>query len=636
MKVLELHFNPKAKKDVILDTFYYEPENSQEKKLGYLLLAGELNNVLPSHNRFLKNLAHFIKVRFYSFKENRPQACLKKTLKQTNQFLEKITKQGDVAWISNLNFAILNLYSEYKLSFTKHGDIEIFLARANKVLNIGKNLKIEEIEPYPLKIFFNIAFGKLEPEDKVLIMSKQVAQAFLNQGIIEKIGLLGHLDEKKLNQILNQVKKDITGICLLVSLEKKPQKQKEKRLIFKPKIAAYFPKIDFLTTFSKFNYPARLQAIIQGLLASWALIKKKKNLNLILTFIFLLILGWILGIIKENRQTGIIKQKLELAQEKIDQASALLILKKNEQANDLFLSALAQIKPFINTNGPLENEIIQINQDIEANLSDLNKMTIIQDPELIFEFGAKFTPQKIIVLNNKLYFFSPYFENIYELDNKKIKTITIQQKFNSAAVTHNAILFFSKPDQIFPFKNGNFEPIFSLSCEGLELAHPFSFKENLYFLDKKQGQIMKYPYFGGFQWGEPKKWSISPLGEQAAGPISVDGSIWALQQNNLINKYYAGRLQKTFEIKVFPFCEEPIKIWTSNILPYLYVLEPKQKRIIILDKPYTNELVKGKQAQIVKQYQSEKFDNLKDFAISQNGKAIYLLNGTKVYLVSFE
>ena len=147
---------------------------------------------------------------------------------------------------------------------------------------------------------------------------------------------------------------------------------------------------------------------------------------------------------------------------------------------------------------------------------------------------------------------------------------------------------------------------------------------------------MKYPYFGGFQWGEPKKWSISPLGEQAAGPISVDGSIWALQQNNLINKYYAGRLQKTFEIKVFPFCEEPIKIWTSNILPYLYVLEPKQKRIIILDKPYTNELVKGKQAQIVKQYQSEKFDNLKDFAISQNGKAIYLLNGTKVYLVSFE
>jgi len=65
------------------------------------------------------------------------------------------------------------------------------------------------------------------------------------------------------------------------------------------------------------------------------------------------------------------------------------------------------------------------------------------------------------------------------------------------------------------------------------------------------------------------------------------------------------------------------KIFTSATLPYLYLLEPVQKRIIILDK-------KG---QIVKQFQSQKFDNLLDFAISENGKTIYLLNGLKVYKI---
>ena len=619
MKVLELHFNPKAKKDVILDTFYYEPENAREKKSGYLLLAGELTNALPSHNRFLKNLAHFIKVKFYSFEVHRPETCLKRTLKQANQFLEKITKQGDVGWISNLNFAILNLHSKYKLNFTKNGDIEIFLVRAGKVLDIGKNLKIEEIEPYPLKIFFNIGSGRLEPEDKILIMSKQVAQVFLNQGIIEKIGLLDCLDEKKINQILNQVKKDIIGICLLVSLEKKQKKQVEKRSV-----------IRFSPVFPKFNYPARLQAIIQRFLTSWILIKKKKNVNLVLIFCFLLVLGWLLGIIKENQKTGLIKQKLETAQEKIDEAGALLILKQNERANDLFLSALEQIKPFIKINGPLENEIIQMAKNIEVNLFDLNKMTIIQDPELIFEFtphhydGEGFTPQKIIVLNNKLYFFSPYFENIYELDNKKIRVITTKEKFNHATAVSNDILFFSKPNSIFALSANNLsQPIaLKLPLESSELTSPFSFKSNLYFLDKKQGQIIKYPYLGDSAWGEPEEWS-TPHQYIGGGSIAVDGSIWVLQQNNLIDKYYAGKLQKTFEIKVFPFCQEPTKIWTSSTLPYLYILDPKQKRIIILDK----------QAQIIKQYQSTKFDNLKDFAISENGKAIYLLNGSKVYLI---
>jgi len=74
-------------------------------------------------------------------------------------------------------------------------------------------------------------------------------------------------------------------------------------------------------------------------------------------------------------------------------------------------------------------------------------------------------------------------------------------------------------------------------------------------------------------------------------------------------------------LNFFPAAENLSKIFTSSSLPYLYILEPAQKRIIILNKS----------GEIIKQFQSEKFDNLLDFAISQNGKTIWLLNGLKVY-----
>jgi len=54
-------------------------------------------------------------------------------------------------------------------------------------------------------------------------------------------------------------------------------------------------------------------------------------------------------------------------------------------------------------------------------------------------------------------------------------------------------------------------------------------------------------------------------------------------------------------------------------------LEPSQNRIIILSK----------QGEIIKQFQSPEFDALVDFAVSGDGKKIYLLNGLKVYQIEF-
>ena len=125
-------------------------------------------------------------------------------------------------------------------------------------------------------------------------------------------------------------------------------------------------------------------------------------------------------------------------------------------------------------------------------------------------------------------------------------------------------------------------------------------------------------YLGNLEWGEPESWLKNET-EQAnlnAKSMAIDGSIWILTQNNEIKNYHNGVYRKILELDVFPKFENPEKIYTSAESSYLYVLEPCKNRIIIL----------AKNGQTFKQFQSEKFDNLKDFHVSETEKIIYLLN----------
>jgi len=96
-----------------------------------------------------------------------------------------------------------------------------------------------------------------------------------------------------------------------------------------------------------------------------------------------------------------------------------------------------------------------------------------------------------------------------------------------------------------------------------------------------------------------------------------------LGKNNSISRYYAGKYQETLKLDFFPEPKDFSKIFTLPGLSYLHLLEPAQKRIVILNKS----------GQIIKQFQSEKFDNLLDFAVSEDGKTIWLLNGLKLYQI---
>jgi len=670
MKIFEFHFNPPNEQDIlagkaklIFDTFCFEPSNIYEKRLGNLYIAGELKNVLPQNLKFLDKLAEIIKKEYYSQFRQSPEDALRESLKKANEHLEKIVKSGDVSWLGNLNFVILAVSFQktfWQLNLAKTGNIKILLVRGNKITDISKNIKIQDLEPYPLKIFVNLVSGKLSPIDKILVFSSEIYEFFKSRGLIKELGKIDSFDEKTLKEVLKFGEKEVSqlsGLCLFSDLSlpqkeekgKKPiilKKEKEKfswREVFSPVFKFFKTIVVFLKKIIKFKKPSldiiskpkRKINFLKVLSQKTRFLITHKNTILILIFIAVLLLGTFIFQKEKDTQFKKIAAKLDVIEQKVKTTEGLMVLQETNQeakkkARDILKEALNEISPLLKTESPSKNRANSLKNDIDNRLSILYNLEKITEPDLFFDFEQQnFVPQKFIYFKGNLYFFSPFSDKIFKVStNGKSEIIENNQKFNLATNYEEGILFFSKPNKITLFENNSLKETF-------ELKEPYneynfndfcSYKGNIYFLDSQKGEIIQYPGPLKSGFNQPKLWLVQNT-EKLKEPFSfsADGKIWVLEKGNKIKIYFAGKFEKILELDIFPFPKNISQIFTSSTFPYLYLLEPSQSRIIIIDK-------NGK---IIKQFKSDKFDNLKDFAVSGNGKTIWLLNGLKVYQVKF-
>ena len=664
MQVLEFHFNPKLRPGLIFDSFCYEPGNVYEKRMGGLYLTGVLKNILPQNLRFLDKLAKVIQKEYYRSTIIKPEKALRESLKEANEFLEQIVKKGDVSWLGNLSFAALSL-KNYQLNFTKIGDLKIFLLRGEKVIDIDQKLKFEEILPWPLKVFGNIVSGKLTQGDVILISTKEVTDFLQRANLLPEIGKLEPFNEKGLKEIFDKKKEDvlkISGLCLTLILTEEtiagkkqiitPQtypKEFNLREVFAPYLkkigAGLSPFINILKGLTKKPKLGKFPKLTVPKLSVPKLpvkfLARGKKLILIVALIFLLFLGFFVAQFKEGEKLEESQDVLQEIQKKVNQAESFLILKETrpeatKEANLLLKESWEEIsqlsKVVFNLPKNFQSRVSSLKDKISGTLFELNKLEIIEEPELFFDFNHReFIPHKTAFFKDKLYFFSPYSQNLFEIDkNTKGQVIEIAKTFNLATVLDDSILFFSEPNQITALSRGGLystvieEPYESLRSESSVFSGFAVYGKHLYFLDKNSGEIIRYPHLEDFKWGSPQMW-LEEKEEKVieAKSMAIDGSIWVLDKNNSLGRYYRGKLEEKINPEIFPVPKDFKKIFTSPALPYFYLLESVQERIVIIDK-------KGL---IIKQFQSQKFDNLLDFAISEDGETIYLLNGLKVYQI---
>ncbi len=651
MQIFELYFNPNSKQDRFFGSFSHEPENSYEISNGNLYMMGDLSNALPQDSEFIERISRALKEKYYSSYFKKPNKALAHAMKAANDFLSEEVKKENVNWLGNLSFAALSV-KDFNLSFAGTGEnMKMVLLRQGQITDIGQNILAKEIEPYPLKVFLNIVSGKLMEKDIILVATKEIFDFLEKNNAIEKIANTEDITEKRIKEIISKTpikldNPDFTGLCFLAVAKSNSQDffQKARQTIFERKKKSWISEIIEKIKIPKFRFSFKLPEIPmpkkpekkRNIIVSGTEEKSEKKLKiktkkinfiaqfkqygqkpdyrkkimLVASFAIILLLGFAVFKNADNKKKTENENYLNGLSDSFSKA----------QNNEALSGILDKLAPFIDEKNP---KALSLKDSVESKLYSINNFENIENPEVFVDLDIKsmgFVPQTLLFSGSKIYLSSQISADIYSLDisDKKGEYIKGKNAFQFADDSSGSLLFFSEPDIVSNFQNNKLNET-KIDLLNSEFDLMASYASNIYFINAED-KVIKYPYDYKSKWKQGKE--IFGL-KQNAKSLAIDVYFWLLNENNSIDVYYKGVYEKTLSISIFPKIKNLAKIKTKPGLAYLYLLEPSNNRIIVIDK----------NGNVIKQIESDKFGNLKDFSISENGKTIWILNAEQIYKV---
>ncbi len=646
MKIFEFHFNPKAEPDSFFRAFNYDPPE-KEKRIpaqGSFFAAGELSHALSRNANLLERIAKQASGEYFAKppKAKQPEQLMKETVRKTNEFLTQEMKKGNVDWLGNLHLVLASCTatgaSSYFFQCAKSGSVKILLLRGRTITDLGKSIDEKPSNANPAAVFGNLISGKVFPGDRIAVLSRDLHAVFEKERVIP--ALAEFAEQKQFAAFFKQKEKPLAehaGILVVLVLEQ-------------PRYAQLSPV----------SMPSRRKTIRQSIQAEWAkgLRAAKETMNvralarflplsemrlfvsalgavkniLLLGFFAALLIAGFLMFQKERVQTN---QQAQDAMRRVEalknQSDSALQRKDENNANRFLQEAWSIVLPFTQTGSPNRKEFLFAQQDLESKLVPLNKIERVESPEAFFVIDQSqitLIPQRMMANPNTMYLYNPFYSQLYVIDmaKKEGKLLQSGRNLKRGALIDGSPAFFAEPNlllQLTPEEQWK-EVALAVPSSAFQFDAMAGFGSHAYFADSKAGQIVQYT---GALSGEsfPIFWIDPSSSKNALGAksIAIDGNIWTLTRQNEIQRYFKGVYQESVKPAVFPALENPSHIKTASFLPYLYVLDPPNQRLVVLSKF----------GDLILQYQSASFDNLLDFTVSDDGKTIYLLNGFTVYKI---
>ncbi len=323
-----------------------------------------------------------------------------------------------------------------------------------------------------------------------------------------------------------------------------------------------------------------------------------------------------------------------------DKEKAKGLLQKNQ---DLLASLLkySEKSPFKN-NGEILNEIAVLQEKHRKQQDSINNVKRMEKLVEVLDFstsGFIVNPAGINKIENNLYFYEFESGILYKFPTDgKLTLIFISAKDElrkMAALENSQIVLFGQSGKIYLYdSNANEHSIYLLDppIAVEKIKDVKSYLSNFYILDAEQGNIIKFSLASieenaikGTNWLLESPASLAGGMEELknAKSMTIDGSIYILNSNNMIIEYLRGKKVKEIQ----PLLEKPLaednRLFTKINFINFYISDPENKRLIVLNKD-------GK---IINQYINDELADLQDFWVTEDEKEIYLLCGKKVFKI---
>lgn len=306
-----------------------------------------------------------------------------------------------------------------------------------------------------------------------------------------------------------------------------------------------------------------------------------------------------------------------------------------------FIRTALSVSDKLIQSGYFVSEAQKIKQNALEQMDRIEGITRLNDISELFNFAAhsnSIHTNGLVLIGKNLYSFNSENNAIYKYDT--VKNTGEIMAVNSKDIGHlkisknagNVMVFLTDIPAVAsydPTKSDIRKLSMKFAENENEIADITVYKQNsaLYAINKSDNEIYKHASIAaGFAGGE--KWLKNPVDNPLINPVSlaIDGDIYVLQNSSpepIIKFSKGARSEFKLAEPLIPI-DKATKLITDIGMKNLYILDPANNRIIVISKT----------GSIVKQFVSDKFNNLIDIAINTNEKNIYVLNGTLLFEIA--
>ncbi len=390
------------------------------------------------------------------------------------------------------------------------------------------------------------------------------------------------------------------------------------------------------------NLTTELRFHLKRFVTTFRSLPRSSKILLTVALLLLATFSFSIRFINTKKTTSISTTYLEDITKQIqdlqDKAEAAIIYGNNKDARKYLaqsLNLIQQIPDNNKTRQELKNNLMNKYNNLYQRL---NKISKIPSPLLFLDlqtFNQQVDSQQIINLNNNLFVLSQ--SNLLQINTSdqsiedKSKDIDFDSNFNFVTITGNDLAILTQANKLLLYNPNRGEVLSeqTITNPDQNIVAVTNYNRRLYLLDQGNGQVWRLNRQGD-NFSAPRAWLKDTINDtENWRDLSIDGTVYILNNGN-VEQYSQGRRTDFALEEITPNLINATKLKTLPDIPYLYILDPTNQRLVIFDKD-------GK---LVKQYTSDIFTNLKDFTIiykAQDNKThIYLLNGNRIYLIAID
>lgn len=271
---------------------------------------------------------------------------------------------------------------------------------------------------------------------------------------------------------------------------------------------------------------------------------------------------------------------------------------------------------------PFEDKITELE-------NQLSRLTVITDPEIVARLAGTFPdvrPQQLYLTTANFVVYDPSRQMAILVPRDQPEdSVAVQNTLDIGQPTtgvslNNQIIFATDRDgfAVLNPSSRTWEPLngqFPVDNPFVQYLAPY--QNRVYALDQTHNQIYRFNRSTS-SLGSGVGWLVESADLSQARSAVVDGSIYVLQPGAKVEEYFSGR-RTAFELEsISPALTDVTRLWTDTDSQYLYLLEPSSNRIVLFSKD----------GELVGQYQSAAWANLRDVVAVESQKKVFILSGS--------